>query len=196
MVTMSEMELIRGLRAGDNDAFDTLIKTYGGRMLSLARRFLRNEEDARDAVQDAFISIFRSISTFGGNAQLATWIHRIAVNAALMKLRSVSRRGDEESLEPLLPRFRSDGHQIESSVPWRGVDEALQSEEMRRAVREAIEKLPPSHRVVLLLRDIEELTPEETAESLGITRTAVKVRLHRGRQALRTLIDPHLRERR
>lgn len=193
---MSEMELIRGLRAGDNDAFDTLIKTYGGRMLSLARRFLRNEEDARDAVQDAFISIFRSISTFGGNAQLATWIHRIAVNAALMKLRSVSRRGDEESLEPLLPRFRSDGHQIESSVPWRGVDEALQSEEMRRAVREAIEKLPPSHRVVLLLRDIEELTPEETAESLGITRTAVKVRLHRGRQALRTLIDPHLRERR
>ena len=193
---MSETELIHGLRAGDNDAFDVLIKTYGGRMLSIARRFLRNEEDARDAVQDAFISIFRSIRTFEGNALLATWVHRVAVNAALMKLRSMSRRGDEESIEPLLPRFRADGHQIESSVPWRGVDEVLESEELRRIVREAIEKLPASHRVVLLLRDIEELTPEETAESLGITRTAVKVRLHRGRQALRTLLDPHLKERR
>ena len=193
---MSETELIHGLRAGDNDAFDVLIKTYGGRMLSIARRFLRNEEDARDAVQDAFISIFRSIRTFEGNALLATWVHRIAINAALMKLRSMSRRGDEESIESLLPRFRADGHQIESSVPWRGVDEVLESEELRRIVREAIEKLPASHRVVLLLRDIEELTPEETAESLGITRTAVKVRLHRGRQALRTLLDPHLKERR
>jgi RNA polymerase sigma-70 factor, ECF subfamily len=196
MVPMSEMELIHGLRAGDNDAFDVLIKTYGGRMLGIARRYLRNEDDARDAVQDAFISIFRSIGTFEGTAQLATWIHRIAVNAALMKLRSLSRRGDEESIEPLLPRFRSDGHQIESSVPWHGVDEALESEELRRTVRDAIEKLPPSHRVVLLLRDIEEMTPEETAASLGITRTAVKVRLHRGRQALRTLLDPHLKERR
>ena len=71
----------------------------------------------------------------------------------------------------------------------------LIEKELRRIVRDAIEKLPESYRVVLLLRDIEELTPEETAHSLGITRTAVKVRLHRGRQALRTLLDPHLRER-
>lgn len=164
-------------------------------MLSVAKRFLRNEDDARDAVQDAFISIFRSVGKFEGTSQLATWVHRIAVNAALMKLRSLSRHRQEESIEPLLPQFRADGHQIESSVPWRGADETLQDEELRRIVREAVEKLPESYRVVLLLRDIEELTPEETSQSLGITRTAVKVRLHRGRQALRTLLDPHLRDR-
>ncbi|HET7704722.1 MAG TPA: sigma-70 family RNA polymerase sigma factor [Thermoanaerobaculia bacterium] len=191
---MSESELVSGLRAGSEDAFDRLIKVHGGRMLSVAKRFLRNEDDARDAVQDAFISIFRSVGKFEGSSQLATWIHRIAVNAALMKLRSLNRHGQEESIEPLLPQFRADGHQIESSVPWRGADEALQDEELRRIVREAVEKLPESYRVVLLLRDIEELTPEETAESLGISRTAVKVRLHRGRQALRTMLDPHLRK--
>ena len=192
---MSESELVSGLRTGSEDAFDRLIKVHGGRMLSVAKRFLRNEDDARDAVQDAFISIFRSVGKFEGSSQLATWIHRIAVNAALMKLRSLNRHGQEESIEPLLPQFRADGHQIESSVPWRGADEALQDEELRRIVREAVEKLPESYRVVLLLRDIEELTPEETAESLGISRTAVKVRLHRGRQALRTMLDPHLRKR-
>jgi RNA polymerase sigma-70 factor (ECF subfamily) len=191
---MSESDLVSGLRAGSNDAFDRLIKVHGGRMLAVAKRFLRNEDDARDAVQDAFISIFRSIGRFEGTSQLGTWIHRIAVNAALMKLRSLRRQGQEEGIEPLLPQFRADGHQIESSVPWRGADEALQEEELRRIVRDAIEKLPESYRVVLLLRDIEELTPEETAQSLGITRTAVKVRLHRGRQALRTLLDPHLRK--
>lgn len=191
---MSESDLVSGLRAGSEDAFDRLIKVHGGRMLAVAKRFLRNEDDARDAVQDAFISIFRSVGNFEGTSQLATWIHRIAVNAALMKLRSLNRQAQEESIEPLLPQFRADGHQVASSVPWRGADETLQEKELRRIVRDAIEKLPESYRVVLLLRDIEELTPEETAHSLGITRTAVKVRLHRGRQALRTLLDPHLRE--
>lgn len=191
---MSESDLLSGLRAGNNDAFDRLIKAHGGRMLAVAKRFLRSEDDARDAVQDAFISIFRSVGKFEGTSQLGTWIHRIAVNAALMKLRSLSRHGQEESIEPLLPRFRADGHSIESSVPWRGADETLHDEEVRQIVRDAIEKLPESYRIVLLLRDVEELTPEETAQSLGITRTAVKVRLHRGRQALRTLLDPQLRK--
>lgn len=170
------------------------MRVHGGRMLRVAKRFLHNEEDARDAVQDAFISIFRSIERFDGESRLGTWIHRIAVNAALMKLRSQARRPEQEDIEPLLPQFRADGHQVESSVPWRGAEEALEEAQLQRIVRESIEKLPESYRVVLLLRDIEELTPAETAESLGISRTAVKVRLHRGRQALRTLLDPHLRE--
>jgi RNA polymerase sigma-70 factor, ECF subfamily len=179
---MSESELVRQIPA------------YGPRMLRIARRILRNEEDARDAVQDAFLSLVRSAGEFQAEAKLSTWIHRVTVNAALMKLRSRRRAPDEESIEPLLPRFRADGHQLESSVRWRGAEEALEEAEMRRIVHEAIGKLPESYRIVLLLRDIEELTPEETAEALGITRTAVKVRLHRGRQALRTLLDPHLRE--
>jgi RNA polymerase sigma-70 factor (ECF subfamily) len=191
---MSESDLVRQLRAGSDEAFDALQKEHGPRMLRIARRLLRNEEDARDAVQDAFLSLFRSIREFHADAKLATWIHRVTVNAALMKLRSRERGLDEESIEPLLPRFRADGHQIESSVRWRGAEEAMEKAELRKIVHEAIGKLPDSHRIVLLLRDIEELTPEETADALGITRTAVKVRLHRGRQALRTLLDPHLRE--
>ena len=190
---MSETDLVSALRAGNEDAFDHLIKAHGGRMLRIARRFLRNEEDARDAVQDAFINVFRSIERFQSEAKLSTWLHRIAVNAALMKLRS-RHRHEEESLEPLLPRFRADGHQIESSVPWRGVDEKLEKEELQRMVLDAVQRVPPSYRVVLLLRDIEELSADETAEALGITKTAVKVRLHRGRQALRTLLDPLMKE--
>lgn len=191
---MSEADLVSALRAGSDDAFDHLIKAHGGRMLRIAKRFLRNEEDARDAVQDAFINVFRSIERFQSEAKLSTWLHRIAVNAALMKLRS-QQRHEEESIEPLLPRFRADGHQIESSVPWRGVDELLEDEELQRMILDAIHRVPPSYRVVLLLRDIEELSPDETAHALGITKTAVKVRLHRGRQALRTLLDPLMKER-
>jgi RNA polymerase sigma-70 factor (ECF subfamily) len=192
--TMHEADLIDRLRAGSDEAFDQLVKTHGGRMLRVARRFLKNEEDARDAVQDAFISAFRSIGGFHAESRLSTWLHRITVNAALMRLRSYSRLAGEESIEPLLPKFRADGHQIESSVPWRGADDELQEAELQDLVRNAIDQLPENYRVVLLLRDIEEMTPEETAEALGITKTAVKVRLHRARQALRTLLDPEMRK--
>jgi RNA polymerase sigma-70 factor, ECF subfamily len=195
---MSEIDLVRGLRAGNDAAFEELVQGHGGRMLRVAKRFLRNEEDARDAVQDAFLAVVRSVGGFEAGSKLATWLHRITVNAALMKLRAQSRRPEEESIEPLLPRFRADGHQIESSVPWRGADAALEQAEhqaeLQQLVHEAVDKLPESYRVVLLLRDIEELTPEETAEALGVPKGILKVRLHRARQALRTLLDPYMRE--
>ncbi len=191
---MSEIDLVRGLRAGNDAAFEELVRGHGGRMLRVAKRFLRNEEDARDAVQDAFLAVVRSVAGFQAGSKLGTWLHRITVNAALMKLRAQGRRPEEESIEPLLPRFRADGHQIESSVPWRGVDEALEQAELQELVHHALDKLPHQYRLVLLLRDIEELTPEETAEALGVPTNVLKVRLHRARQALRTLLDPHLRE--
>lgn len=190
---MSEIDLVRGLRAGNDAAFEELVRGHGGRMLRVAKRLLRNEEDARDAVQDAFLAVVRSVARFEGGSRLATWLHRITVNAALMKLRAEGRRPEEENIEPLLPRFRADGHQIESSVPWRGADAALEEAELQQLVHEAVDRLPEAYRLVLLLRDIEELTPEETAEALGVPKNVLKVRLHRARQALRTLLDPHLR---
>src|SRR5215510_12491477 len=87
-----EPKLLERLLAGDEQAYEELVRTYGGRMLAVARRFLPVEEDARDAVQDAFLSAFRSISSFEGHAQLSTWLHRIVVNAALMKLRTRRRK--------------------------------------------------------------------------------------------------------
>lgn len=164
-----------------------------GQVLRVARRFLKNEEDARDIVQEVFVSAFRSIGKFEGEARLSTWLHRITVNAALMKLRT-QRRHPEEEIESLLPRFASDGHQIEESTEWSlSAEEMVQREQTRDLVRKSIDRLPGSYRVVLLMRDIEEMSTSETAEALGITPTAVKVRLHRARQALRTLLDAHFR---
>jgi len=162
-------------------------------LLRVARRILRSEEDARDAVQDAFVSAYKSIARFGSNSRLSTWLHRIVVNASLMRLRT-QRRHPEEDIEAHLPRFLEDGHQVEPSVAWgESADAVVQREEVRGIVRAAIDRLPEQYRIVLLLRDIEEMTTEETAEALGITANAVKIRLHRARQALRTLLDPHMR---
>ena len=188
----SEQSLISGLRAGNNDAFETLVRLYMARLLRVARRFLKNEEDARDAVQDAFISAFRSIQKFEAGAKLSTWLHRIVVNSSLMRLRT-KRRHPEEDIDDLLPQFAADGHQVRESVDWSmSAEEMVQQSETRELVRRLIDQLPDSYRVVLLMRDIEEMSTEETAAALGITATAVKVRLHRARQALRALLDKEM----
>ena len=186
---MNDAALVEGLRAGDSEAFRTLLDRYGARLLRLARRFLGNEEDARDAVQDAMVSVFKSIGNFESGSMLSTWLHRIVVNASLMKLRTKKRR-EEIDIEEYLPQFQEDGHQLEPSQPWtESAESMLERDELRAIVRKSIDQLPETYRIVLLLRDIEEMTTEETASILGITPNAVKIRLHRARQALRTLLD-------
>jgi RNA polymerase sigma-70 factor (ECF subfamily) len=187
--------LVGRLRSGDTQAYEELVRRHTPRLLRVARRFLQSEEDARDAVQDAFIAAYRSIGDFASTAMLSTWLHRIVVNASLMKLRT-RRRKPEEDIEKYLPRFLEDGHQVEPSVAWcESAETMLQRAETCDLVRAAIERLPESYRVVLMLRDIEELSNEDVAEMLGLTPNAVKIRLHRGRQALRAILDPHMRGR-
>jgi len=187
-----ERKLLERLREGEEAAFEELVRSQGGRMLSVAKRMLRNEDDAQDAVQDAFLSAFRALDRFEGGSRLGTWLHRIVVNAALMKLRT-RRRKPEEPLDPLLPRFQEDGHLERPARAWaRRADEALESEETRRLVLDRIAELPETYRTVLLLRDVEGLDTEETAQALAITTGAVKTRLHRARLALRELLDPDL----
>jgi RNA polymerase sigma-70 factor (ECF subfamily) len=189
----TDLGFVARLRAGEAEAFESLLRDQAPRMLRVARRFLRDEEDARDAVQDAFISAFKSIDRFEAGSSISTWLHRIVINAALMKLRT-KRRHPEESIEHLLPRFAEDGHQVVPSSEWTmSADDIIQRAETRELVRRSIDQLPDTYRVVLLLRDIEELTTDEAAQQLGITPTAVKVRLHRARQALRALLDPHVK---
>jgi RNA polymerase sigma-70 factor (ECF subfamily) len=190
-----EAELLAGLRAGNETAFERLLRVEGGRMLAVARRLLREEEDARDVVQEAFLAAFRSIHRFAGGSRLSTWLHRIVVNAALMRLRNRTRR-PEEPIETLLPKFQDDGHQVDHpSVDWEETaDTLLQRRQVRELVRASIDRLPESYRTVLLLRDIEGLTTAEAARLVGVTENALKIRLHRARQALRTLLDPRLRE--
>jgi RNA polymerase sigma-70 factor (ECF subfamily) len=184
--------LIEALRAREPGAYEQLLRTHGGRLLAVARRLLGNEEDARDAVQEAFLNAFKNIDRFEGGSLLSTWLHRIVVNVSLMKLRRRKRK-PEESLDHLLPSFNDKGHFVErfASVD-EPVDERLARLEDQAAVREAINQLPEHYRTVLLLRDIEGMGTAEVAEQLGITANAAKLRLHRARQALRTLLAPRL----
>jgi RNA polymerase sigma-70 factor (ECF subfamily) len=189
-----EALLLDRMRSGDEAAFAEFVRRHGGRLLAVARRMLRSEEDANDAVQDAFLSAFRALPEFAGDSRLSTWLHRIAVNACLMKLRT-RRRKPEGPIDELLPTFHEDGHATNPAVAWREDAETMLGRERTRSlVREAIDRLPESHRTILVLRDVEELDTEETARLLGLSTSAVKTRLHRARQALRTLLDPHFRE--
>lgn len=186
-----EAALVVRLRRQDQAACEEFVRRHSGRMLATARRLLRSDDDAADAVQEAFLSAFRSIDRFEGTSQLGTWLHRIVVNACLMKLRAKA-RAPEVSIETLLPTFNSWGHHVRGVPLWRKlpIDELL-TEETRALVRRCIDMLPEDFRTILLLRDIEELSTEEAAGVLDITVGTAKVRLHRARQALRTLLEPH-----
>lgn len=187
-VVDAEMVLLRRLRAGDESAFAALMRPNGARMLAAARRILGNDDDARDAVREAWLQAFRALPRFEGQARLSTWLHRIAVNAALMKLRS-RRRRPKASIEDLSPHADADR-------AWSGssdeifAGEELASDDRCALVRRAIALLREVHRRVLLLRSLDELDTHEMERRLGITAGAVKTRLHRARQALRALIEP------
>lgn len=192
MIPGPDAELLARLRGGDESAYEELVRSETKRLLAVARRLLRNEEDAQDAVQQAFLSAFRALPAFNGQSRLTTWLHRIVTNAALMKLRTSGRR-PEESIEDLLPNFLEDGHHVEQFSEWSlPADAKMVRHETRAHVRAAIDRLPDSYRIVLLLRDIEELSTEETAQALGVTPNTVKIRLHRARQALLKLLTPRM----
>ncbi len=185
--------LLVRLRSGDDSAFEELVRDNGGRMLATARRMLRREEDANDVVQEAFLLAFRSLPAFEGRSRLSTWLHRIVVNVALMKIRS-RRRRPEISIDEELPHFRADGTRMVESHDASDLDpaDAFEAGSMKALMRRCMDRLPDSHRTVLVLRDIEDMSTEETAAILGIRTVAVKVRLHRARQALKTLVQKEM----
>lgn len=192
-----ELEIIEGMRAGDDRAFERLVREYIGPLRAVALRLLQNAADADDAVQESFLSAFRNFDSFRGDARLGTWLHRIVVNAALGRLRKRKRRPDTGAnvvdVSELLPRFHDDGHPEHFSEPWvQPAEELATRAETREQVRQMIDKLPDNYRTVLILRDIEELSTAETAELLELSPGTVKVRLHRARQALRNLLEHEL----
>lgn len=191
-VDETELALLDGLRAGHEPAFADLVTYYGGPMLAVARRILGNEEDARDCVQDALISAAGKIESFEGRSKLSTWLHRIVVNGALSQLRARARR-PEQSIEPLMPAFGMMGCRIElPEDDYLSLDEVIDISKIGDTVRDAINQLPESYRIVLLLRDIEEFSVQETADLLQASPGAVKTRLHRARSALKVLLEPVL----
>ena len=184
----NETQVLDGLRGGQDWAYELVLRRYGSRMLATARRLLRTDEDARDAVQEAMLSAFRAVGQFAGDAQIGTWLHRIVVNAALMRLRSRKRK-PEASIEELLPGYLSDGHRAASAGDELFPDEVLEKQQLLSLLRECAAELPEVYRQVYLLRDVEEMPSEDVAALMGLTPNAVKIRLHRGRQALITLVQ-------
>lgn len=183
-------ELADGLRSGDARSYEELVRRYGGKMLRVATHIVGNREDGRECVQEAFLQAFKNIDRFEGRSSLWTWLHRIVVNSALLKLRT-RRRRPEGAIDDLMPEFDAYRCRIEASAKKEdSIETLLDRKEIRNTVRRAIDELPEDYRSVLILRDIEELDTEETASMLGIKRGAVKTRLHRARSALKKLLEP------
>ena len=192
-IAPAEADLVRRLKAGDDRAFEELVRTLTGRLLAVARRVSRNESDAEDAVQEAFLSAFKAIGSFDGRSTLSTWLHRIVVNAALMKARKAQHR-HETSIESLLPKFENGDH-AETPQRWKRVTSGEGERiETKKAVWQALDKLPDEYRTVIVLRDIEGMESKEVAASLGISDALARQRLHRARLALLKLLEPVMTE--
>ena len=185
---VDDKRLVADHVAGDPEAFATLVRRHQDRLWAVALRTLGDREEAADALQDALVAAFKGARSYRGDAAVTTWLHRIVVNAALMKTRSRKRR-PETSIDDLLPRFDMEGEWAPGTVMPAQPHELLEQRQTRQLVRGCIDQLPERYRTVLLMRDIEELTNEEIADLIDSTPNAVKIRVHRARQALRTLLE-------
>ena len=178
-----EQELVTRAQTGDSDAFAALVERYQNRIYRLAKNITQNNEDAEDVLQEAFLKAYSHLDTFQRNARFYTWIVRIAVNEALMKLRKRKTDRTVPLDEPVDTGEETVNREI---AGWDDNPEQRYSqEEMQQILNAAVEDLKPDFRAVFALRDIEELSTEETAEALGISVPAVKSRLLRARLALR-----------
>jgi len=183
-----DRDLIAASQRGDASALDALVRRHQDRVHGFAMRMCRNVEDAKDILQETFLGMFRSIREFRAESKLTTWLYRIASNACLKK----RRRGvhdptpeQELSLDDLMPRPDGEGRRPEIADWSEDAERALLRGELGARMEAAIDKLPREYKIVLVLRDVEGLSAEETAESLGLSVPAVKSRLHRARVFVR-----------
>jgi RNA polymerase sigma-70 factor (ECF subfamily) len=188
---LPDEELVARACRKDVPAFEELLGRYENKLYRLAMRFVRNENDAQEILQEAFLSAWRNLSGFEGRAQFGSWMYRVTANAALMFLRARNRHPEVmlDDIEPGVLHKVAEQSVHGSSEDWsQRPDEQLQSEELRRHIQTAVDALPEGLRTVFLVRDVEGLSTEETAEMLGLSLPAVKTRLHRARLALREAI--------
>jgi len=183
--------LVAAAKAGDASAFEELVNRYERKIFRLTMNITRNREDAEDAMQDAFMKAYSHLDKFQEESRFYTWLVRIAANEALMRLRK--RRPNQVSLdEPIESEDDFIPQQVEDWGP--SPEQRFAQTEMRGILRGVIEELPPDFRIVFLLRDVEGLSTEETAETVGISEAAVKSRLLRARLKLRKKLDTQFRQ--
>jgi RNA polymerase sigma-70 factor, ECF subfamily len=191
---ISDEELVARARDRDLGAFETLVERHEERLYRVAMRLLRNENDAQEVLQDALVSAWQNLGSFAGRSQFGSWVYRVTVNAALMLLRTRRRRPtvSVEEMTPTALDAAVSQSQLGSTSDWsKRPDEQLQSGELKQHVEAALDTLPEILRLVFVLRDVEGLSTEETADVLGISIPNVKTRLHRARLALRGAIGEY-----
>jgi len=183
--------MIGAILAGEIQLYHELIRPYERSVYVMALSYMKNEPDAEDVAQEAFVRAFRKLSSFRAESKFSTWLMSIAINEARSRLRRQA-LVRMDSLDQLLDE--DDGISPALLRDWREIpSEALEREEIRNLIQRAIEQLPDSYRQVFLLRDVEELTISETAETLNISIPSVKVRLHRARLMLQKQLAPQLK---
>jgi RNA polymerase sigma-70 factor (ECF subfamily) len=185
-----EQELLRRVQAGHKEDFYELIKPYERRVYTAAFAVLRNEAEAEDAAQEAILKAFTHLQQFRAEARFSTWLIQIAVNEALMR----RRRAHSKIMEPIGEHQEEDGtYTPRDFADWREIpSEALERKEIRQKLAGAVAALAEKYRQVFVLRDIQQMSIEETAEALGISRASVKTRLLRARLMLRDMLAPGL----
>ena len=190
-VDPSEAELIRRVLRGEDEAFRELMRPYEHAVFMATRAILKNEADAEDAAQDAVLKAFTNLAKFRGDSKFSTWLIRIATNEALMKVRKERRQKLHDSLDERHNDEEGDYYIPRDFADWREIPhEALQTKELRHALSLALASLTPKHRAVFVLRDVQHFTIAETAELLGIRKSAVKTRLMRARHQMRDALAP------
>ncbi len=187
--------LIHRFKKGDVSAFEKLFERYADRIHSFSYRMCRHLEDAQDVLQETFLSAFHHMNDFKGRAQLTTWLYKIASSACLKKRRKGKFQPKQVlSLDELLPATHEHGDTFQVADWSKSPIQQLEQKEVRETLEEAVAQLPKEYRIVLVLRDMEGLSSEETSRVLGISVTAVKSRLHRARLLVREKLSVYYEE--
>jgi RNA polymerase sigma-70 factor (ECF subfamily) len=189
--TRDEVQMIASILAGDTQQYHELIRPYERSVYKMALSFMKDEADAEDVAQEAFLKAFRKLADFRGQARFSTWLISITLNEARSRLRRQNTLRTES-----LDETPEEGGHISPALlrDWREVpSEALERKEICAILEDAIANLSPLYRDVLLLRDVEEFSIEETAAALTITPGTVKVRLHRARMMMQKELAPKLK---
>jgi len=188
LIPSEDSELLARAQQGDTAAFEALVERHRGRVYGLARRMLNSDDDAAEVLQESFISAYRNLPNFRGDAQFGSWVYRIAANHALMRLRHRKVVNQVES--PLdEPTFNDRGSLMDGVSDFKDAEGEAMDAELRRAIEQATETLGPEYKEVFVLKDLEGLSYEEIAEITGASVAAIKSRLHRARLSLRSAID-------
>jgi len=193
-MSLSDRLFLGRLRARDEDAFGEIVHAYGDRVYNLILRLVGNPSEAEDLAQEVFVTVFKSIESYRGEAKLSTWILRIAANHAKNRIKYLSRRRTtNQDTDGTDAMEMADEGKAPAQGHFDAPDVALESAELEKLMQESIALLDEEHRLVIVLRDVEDLSYEEIMEITGLPEGTVKSRLHRARMALKVMLEDKIK---